>query len=243
MPEGYLEDLAYIHDVGYGGFARQSAPGLLAMFRQSGINSGLIVDLGCGSGLWARELCDAGYEVLGVDQSSALLKIARKRVPEARFQHGSFLEAKLAPCDGVTALGEIFNYLFDEKNSQENLKELFTRVYQVLRPGGVFIFDIAEPGRGGGKGKRQKNSQGEDWAILLETEEDEVRSLLTRRITSFRRVGKWYRRSEEIHVLNLFRGKVVAEWLRKVGFRVRLLRSYGDFRFPKCWVGVQARKR
>ena len=68
--EGYQEDLAYIHDVGFGGFALKSAPGLLEILRRHGVTEGLIVDLGCGSGLWSCELASAGYTVLGVDQSA-----------------------------------------------------------------------------------------------------------------------------------------------------------------------------
>ena len=87
--EAYKADLAYIHDVGFGDFAKNSAPGLLEILRQNGIKTGLVVDLGCGSGLWARELSDSGYGVLGVDISPAMIAIARKRVPEGEFETGS----------------------------------------------------------------------------------------------------------------------------------------------------------
>ena len=33
--KGYRQDLAYIHDVGFGDFAKNAAPGLLVMLRQS----------------------------------------------------------------------------------------------------------------------------------------------------------------------------------------------------------------
>jgi 2-polyprenyl-3-methyl-5-hydroxy-6-metoxy-1,4-benzoquinol methylase len=85
MMAGYKDDLAYIHDVGFGDFAKQSTPGLLKILRQSGITNGLVIDLGCGSGIWAQELIKAGYEVLGVDISTAMIELARKRAPQARF--------------------------------------------------------------------------------------------------------------------------------------------------------------
>ena len=81
----YTDDLAYIHDVGFGEFALKSAPGLLNILRQRKIFAGLVVDLGCGSGLWARELTQAGYDVLGIEQSAAMIEIARKKTPKARF--------------------------------------------------------------------------------------------------------------------------------------------------------------
>jgi len=66
MLAGYQEDLAYIHDVGFGTFSSESAPALLEILHQKGINKGLVVDLGCGSGIWAKALTQAGYDVLGV---------------------------------------------------------------------------------------------------------------------------------------------------------------------------------
>ena len=71
--EAYKADLAYIHDVGFGDFARRSAPAILEILGQNGIETGLVVDLGCGSGLWAKELSDGGYTVLGVDISPAMI--------------------------------------------------------------------------------------------------------------------------------------------------------------------------
>ena len=68
MP-AYDRDLAYIHDTGFTGFVRKAAPGMLRLLWQNGIRSGLVVDAGCGSGVWARELTDRGYGVLGIDIS------------------------------------------------------------------------------------------------------------------------------------------------------------------------------
>lgn len=42
-----------------------------------------MIDLGCGSGLWARKLSRADYEVVGYDISASMLAMARKRVPTA----------------------------------------------------------------------------------------------------------------------------------------------------------------
>ncbi|MBT4868235.1 MAG: class I SAM-dependent methyltransferase, partial [Planctomycetaceae bacterium] len=45
-PPAYETDLAFVHDSGFGGFANDSAPGLLAAFNKAGINDGPVVDLG-----------------------------------------------------------------------------------------------------------------------------------------------------------------------------------------------------
>ena len=236
----YGEDLAYIHDVGFGGFAAGAAPGLLRILRDAGIADGWAVDLGCGSGLWARELCDAGFRVLGIDLSESMVEIARRRAPQAEFRVGSFLDIDLPPCSAVTAIGECFNYLFDERNGVEMLGRLFGRVHDALADDGMFVFDVAEPGRG--VGPRQRHWEGEDWATLVEVEEDPKLERLTRRITTFRRVNGLYRRGCEVHHQRLYRGCELGRMLRGFGFRVRLVRGYGAFRFPPACVGLVARK-
>ena len=188
----YTDDLAYIHDVGFGKFALKSTRGLLDILRQRKILGGLVVDLGCGSGLWARELTNAGYDVLGIDQSSAMIEMAKKKAPKAGFKKASFLNIKLPSCDAVTSLGECFNYLFDKKNSKPELTRLFSRVHNALRPGGLFIFDIVEPGQVTTSTPSVKHSQGQDWAILLKVEEDLKKGTLTRQMTIFRKAGKLY---------------------------------------------------
>ena len=185
MVNAYGSDLAYIHDVGFGHFARSAAPGLLKLIRQGRKVRGLVVDLGCGSGIWARELCSAGYDVLGIDISDAMITLARKRAPKAEFRRASFLTAEIPPCAAVTAMGECFSYLFDASNTKRGLSSLFRRVHEVLQPGGLLIFDVAAPGRVPGPGPQRSYREGDDWVVLVAAQEDH--KLLTRRITIFRR--------------------------------------------------------
>lgn len=242
MLQRYGEDVAYIHDQGFLDFARHAAPGLLKIFSQCGVLEGRVVDLGCGSGLWAAELVRAGYDVLGIDQSAAMIAMSRKRAPQGTFRRGSFLTVKLPRCDAVTALGEVFNYLFDGNVGMRTLSCVFSRVYDALRPGGAFVFDVAGPGRLGGKAPFHRHWEGDDWAILADANENAARRELTRRMTSFRKVGRHYRRSEEVHRLRLYKASELARELRRVGFRVRILRGYGELRFKPGWSGFVARK-
>jgi SAM-dependent methyltransferase len=128
--KGYRSDLAYIHDVGFGGFSERAAPALLRILRDSGVRSGLVVDLGCGSGLWAHRLVEQGYDVLGIDISAAMVKLARRREPRARFKVGSFLSVPLPRCLAITAIGECLSYLFDERNREEALAGFFARAHE-----------------------------------------------------------------------------------------------------------------
>jgi SAM-dependent methyltransferase len=238
--DAYQNDLAYIHDTGFGRFARGSSPGLLNLLLKNSITDGLVVDLGCGSGIWARELADHGYDVVGVDISPAMIELARQRVPEATFQVQSFLEFPMPACRAVTALGEVFNYLFDPKNSLRTLRRVSQGVYDALTPKGLLAFDVAEPGRC--KGLTQRFTEGEDWTCLVEYHHDAAKQRLTRRIVSFRKVGDAYRRHEESHTQQLYPGTRIAEMLRDIGFRVRQVRCYGHYALAPGVVAFVARK-
>jgi SAM-dependent methyltransferase len=242
MIDGYREDLAYIHDVGFGHFAKSAAPVVLKLLRQHRKTGGLVVDLGCGSGILARELCDAGYRVLGFDLSPAMIEIARGRAPDADFRVGSFLKAKLPRCVAVTAIGEILNYLFDRQNTARAPGRLFRRIHDALDAGGLFVFDVATPGRVTGSGPQRTYREDGDWAVLVEAEEDKQRRVLSRRITSFRRVGEFYRRDLEVHRLRLLEPSQIARQLRAAGFRVHSLSGYGQFKFPVGLTGFVASK-
>ncbi len=169
-----------------------------------------------------------------------MIRLARSRVPEGQFRCGSFLSATLPPCRTVTAFGECFNYLFDDTNSMSRLFGLFGRIDRALAPGGLLIFDVALPGRGGGPALRE--FAGRDWKILVAVAKDRPKNLLTRHITSYRKVGSTYRRSREIHHLRLYSKAGVARALRRAGFRVHFLRNYGNQRLPEHCVGFLARK-
>lgn len=242
MAGWYREDLAFIHDVGYGDFALESAPGILEILDRNRIREGLVVDLGCGSGLWARELIDAHYRVLGIDISEDMIAIARRRAPEAEFRISSLFDADLPPCNAVTSLGECVNYLFDPENDSRTLVRLFRRVYNALTAGGLFIFDIAEPGQVAPGTRTRGFTEGDGWVVLVEKEEDREQETLSRRITTFRKVGEDYRRADEVHRQRLYKAADVAGELRQVGFRVKTMRAYGRYRLPRARAAFVARK-
>jgi SAM-dependent methyltransferase len=242
MTDAYRDDLAHIHDAGFGGFAQAAAPVLMEALSASGINQGLVIDLGCGSGILSRAIYQAGYDVLGIDISEAMIVMARQRVPQGEFRVESLLKAKLPPSVAIAAVGEAINYLFDPENTKSSLAKLLQRIHDALQPGGVFLFDVAEPGRVPGTGPVRTYFEGNDWAVLVRSEEDRKCRFLTRTITSFRQVGELYRRDQEVHRQRLLPRSELAAQLRRIGFRVRVLRGYGKLRFGTGHVGLLARK-
>lgn len=239
---GYAEDLAYIHDTGFGNFAVEAAPALLRIFRKHGIAGGLIVDLGCGSGLWAHELLRAGYQVLGVDISPAMIRLARRKAQGARFVTASLFDAALPACAVVTATAEALNYAFDRRNSRRLVRGLFRRVFEALQPGGLFLLDFAEPGQLSGDKPSQSFYENEDWAVLVEAREDHKRHILTREITTFRRSGKNFRRHDETHRLRLYDAIGVAAELERCGFAADIQHAWGTWRLPPAHAAIVARK-
>ena len=241
MQDWYKEDLAFIHDVGYGDHALRSSPGIIDILSQSRSHDGLIVDLGCGSGISALEFTKAGYRVLGIDISKSMIAIAKTRVPSADFRVASLFRTDIPSCKAVTAIGECLNYLFDSDHDQQSLVQLFERIYQSLESGGAFIFDIAEPGQVDNNNNQHFN-EGNNWIVLVEKEENSEQSILTRRIITLRKVGDNYRRDDEIYHVRLYRSTEIVHKLHQVGFKVQSMRSYGQYRLPDAHVAFIARK-
>jgi hypothetical protein len=70
------------------------------------------------------------------------------------------------------------------------LAQLFDRIYRALAPGGVFVFDLAEPGQVTTGNIAKGFSEGKDWIVLVEKTEDRDLATLMRRIVTFRKIGE-----------------------------------------------------
>ena len=242
MSNYYAEDLAYIHDVGYGFTAKAAARDLRRRLRKAGICSGHVVSLGCGSGILLGEFVKHGFLGTGIDTSGELLEIARRRVPSARLEHASYRNARIPSCEAVAAVGEVLNYQFDAKlRGIKTLKKLFRRVHASLPVGGVFVFDIATPSRSTSAEDKTRWWDEDDWSLMLKVTTDGKQ--LTRHIVTFRKLVNMYRRSEETHVLRLYRPKKIKRLLRQTGFRVKIVERYDSLQLPKGLAGFIAEKR
>jgi hypothetical protein len=109
---------------------------------------------------------------------------------------------------------------------------LFGRIHAALRPGGVFIFDVAGPDRIP-PAPLKRWTEGPEWAVLSESRRGPRPNTLDRRIVCYRRIGRRYRRSEETHRLRLFSPAGILASLRSAGFQARQLPGYGRFRPPE----------
>jgi SAM-dependent methyltransferase len=223
----YSGDLARIHHEGHGDLAQNAGPPIVSHLRQAGIRQGLIVDLGCGSGVVARHLLDSGYEVLAVDPSPAMLRIAKRVAPAARFVLSRAEDLKLPRCAAVLATGEALTYLSTQTTPANHLRRHIQRVSLALMSGGLFLFDAIERWDSAPMTYRTWRAA-RDWAVLAEVTEDLRRHVVRRRITTFARTHSNYRRSDAEHHLGVYARNAVLRELRARGFIARALPSYGS---------------
>jgi SAM-dependent methyltransferase len=98
-----------------------------------------ILDLCCGTGQLAHQLKTLGYLVIGIDGSPEMLSYARENAPDVKFLQADARSFQL-PRKYHAAVS-----VFDSLNHIMTLKELksvFSCVYDVLRSGGFFMFDL-----------------------------------------------------------------------------------------------------
>jgi SAM-dependent methyltransferase len=90
---------------------------------------GRVLDLGCGSGLpTAKQLLDAGHEVVGVDESAAMLELARIQAPGGEYHHRDMRDLSgLGEFDAAVAY---FSFLM---LSRADLPTLLTTLHGMLR--------------------------------------------------------------------------------------------------------------
>jgi len=103
---------------------------------------GAVLDLACGAGRHARLLCDRWWTV-GLDLSSALLRVARRESPDAPYVRADMRELPFAAesFDLAVNLFTSFGYFEDDLAHAQVLK----CVGAATRRGGTFVLDFLNP--------------------------------------------------------------------------------------------------
>ena len=113
------------------------------ILKEYGIDDGLVLDLGCGTGSMTEMLASSGYDMIGVDNAEEMLEIAMEKKVESghdilyllqdmrEFELYGTVRAVISACDSV-------NYITDD----EDLTEVFRLVNNYLDPEGLFVFDF-----------------------------------------------------------------------------------------------------
>jgi len=226
----YQRDLAYIQAVAFGTLAQGAAGEIVRRLQSSSAPVRRVMDVGCGAGPLTKALVDAGFDVTGVDTSAELLELARANVPKARFVRASAYDVEIRGHDAVVAVGEPLTYHAEPAKADDLISRLFQRVVEELPAGGMLIFDVIGVGEPSLDGRTWRS--GDDWAVLVETTENQRERTLVRDIEMFRRAGDLYRRSREVHTVRLFDVKRLCDELASLGFLAETSRAYGAQQLP-----------
>ena len=102
--------------------------------------TGYVLDLACGSGRHAIALNSYGYEMVGLDASRKLLKVAKQRSEEITVVLGDirFLPFKEGTFSASVSVDTSFGYLPSEADDKVSLSE----VRRVLSKKGLFVIDV-----------------------------------------------------------------------------------------------------
>lgn len=128
-----------MEDVDYEGWARY----ILRVLKAHRLKAARILNLACGTGNAEAPWAQAGYSIVGIDQSQEMINIARtKNPPQADIQYlvGDMRSIELGEeFDLIVCLYDSLNYL----TCEEDVRLCFESVAAHLRKGGAFVFDIA----------------------------------------------------------------------------------------------------
>jgi SAM-dependent methyltransferase len=100
---------------------------------------GLTLDVGCGEGRLTRELAQRGYDVVGVDASTALVDEARSVDPSGRYEVASIDALPFA--DGAAELAVCVNVL----PHVHDLHTAAVELARVLAPGATLLIGTIHP--------------------------------------------------------------------------------------------------
>jgi SAM-dependent methyltransferase len=225
----YRDDLALVHHRGFAFHAEACAPGILTLLEPIEQRHGLVLEIGCGSGLLTAELVRAGHRVVASDASPAMLRLARITAPEAiDIVRLTLPDDDVPIVDAIVGVGHALNYLPDAGAINRALLSLG----KSLRPGGVMAIDICDLEWGTAHTQQNLGRVGDDWAIIsrfsLPSPDRYVRDMTT---FTLNEDGTW-RRDDERHDNILIDTSRVPALLASEGLQVEVQASFGSEHLP-----------
>ena len=113
------------------------------LLAEEGIQDGIVLDLGCGTGSVTELLAKAGFDMIGIDNAEEMLEIAMEKREESgldilyllqdmrEFELYGTVKAVVSICDSM-------NYILED----EDLLDVFKLIHNYLDNEGIFIFDM-----------------------------------------------------------------------------------------------------
>ncbi len=236
----YRPDLARVHHLGFAGHAANCAPGILNLLEPIRSRDGVVLEIGCGSGLLTKYLVDAGHRVIATDASPALLDIAHEYVPGVEeLRRLTLPDDPLPPADAIVSIGHVISYLDDEAA----LRRAVVSEAEALRPGGVLAFDVCD--LRWGESRRDAPNFGryeDDWAIVTHYEVPTPQRFIRRMAIFTRTDDNTWRRDDERHENVLIDTATLAPLLAEHGLTATLGTSFGDETLPDGLMSIVAHR-
>lgn len=199
------------------------------MIQQAHLDVDHIVDLGCGTGEITINLAEAGYHMTGVDLSSEMLATAEQKA-NYKQQKIHWLKQDLRSLRGLhhydvaVSLCDVINYI----TTPREVERVFYHVFQLLRDGGLFIFDVHSLYHVENQMIHHNFSDVTDTsAYIWFCDEGEEPGEMYHDLTFFLKNGSTYERFEETHFQKTFHVDEYKRFLKKAGFRIKGI--YSDF--------------
>lgn len=207
---------ALMYDVAYDEWAGY----IVRLLEARGIKDGVLLEYACGTGNLTVPLLRAGYEVLALDVSEAMLDVARKKLsacalqPQlicedmAAFRLNKQARAAVCACDGV-------NYLLTDRE----LEDFFANAYENIAGCGVFLFDISSAYKLEEKlGDQFFYDDGDGQTVFWQNSFDKKNKRIDMDITLFMAGGDVYHRCDERHMQRAWEEEEITNALTKAGF-------------------------
>ncbi len=201
------------------------------LLTEYGIEDGLVLDLGCGTGVLTEFLAAAGYDMTGIDRSEEMLEIAAERREASghdilylcqdmrEFELYGTVRAIVCNCDAM-------NYILEE---EELLGILSSAAQNYLDYGGLFIFDLnTEYKYRELLGKQTIAENRDEGSFIWENYYDEEEMINEYHLTLFiQEDSGYYRKQEETHYQRAYPLDTVRRLVEQSG--LQLLHMYDAF--------------
>jgi SAM-dependent methyltransferase len=237
----YRADLARVHHEGFAFHADGAAPGIVELLEPVRERGGLVVELGCGTGLLTRHLVEAGLRVVATDASPAMLDLARTVAPgAAAIELLTLPDDSIPACDAIVSVGHALNYLPDAGSIDRALRAIAA----ALLPGGVIAIDLCDLSYGEARGDAPdaKGWVTDDWALVTRFDRPSP-DRFVRQMAIFTRTddGSW-RRDDERHDNVLIEVAAVPNLLAEHGAEATLGSRFGSYQLPEGLFAITGRK-
>lgn len=189
---------------------------LVSLLKKYGVEDGLVLDMGCGTGAMTRYLDAHGYDMTGIDVSEEMLTIAKeKSSPDILYLLQDMREFELyGTVKAAVSICDSMNYILEK----EDLVQVFKLVNNYLDPSGIFIFDMNTEYKYThllADGTFAENR--EESSFIWENFYDEDERINEYDLTLFIKEGELFRKFEETHYQRCYSLEEVKEAAKEAG--------------------------